>query len=434
MDRIVIKRSRGLSGTIQVPGDKSITHRAVILGAIAVGQTVIHGYLPAEDCLATIQAFRAMGIEITEKSASGGNKQLLVQGKGLWGLKEPDDVLNLGNSGTSLRLLTGLLAGQRFFSVLTGDASLRKRPMQRLLEPLRKMSAEIGGRDEGDHAPIAIRGRELHGIDYSLPVASAQLKSALLLAGLIASGKTTIAEPALSRDHTERMLDYLGVRLSVKGLSVSIEGPMEFKSKEIYIPGDFSSAAFLIVAALICPNSELVIRNVGLNPTRTGLVEVLTKMGGRIDIRNQRAQCGEPVGDLTIRSSRLSGLPVEGEIIPRMIDELPVLSIAAAMANGETVIRGAGELRVKETDRIAAMTRELRQMGVQVEELPDGMKIMGGRPLTGAVCQSYRDHRVAMAMVIAGLAAEGKTVVQDTACIDTSFPGFEEMIHHIDRA
>lgn len=430
MDRIVIKPSRGLSGTVRVPGDKSITHRAVILGAIAQGRTEVHGYLSGEDCLATIQAFRAMGIEITEEK----NGMLIIHGKGLRGLKEPDDVLNLGNSGTSLRLLTGLLAGQRFFSVLTGDASLRMRPMRRLLEPLKQMGAEIRGRDGGDHAPIAVRGQDLHGISYELPVASAQLKSAVLLAGLIAHGKTDITEPVLSRDHTERMLDYLGVRLSVKGLSVSVEGPMEYKSKEIYVPGDFSSSAFLIIAALICPNSELLIREVGLNPTRTGLLEILSKMGGRIEIQNQHTQCGEPIGDLLVRSSQLSGLMVEGEIIPRMIDELPVLCVAAASANGETVIRGAQELRVKETDRIAAMTRELRKMGAQVEELPDGMKITGGRPLRGAVCKSYGDHRIAMAMGIAGLAAQGQTVVENTDCIGTSFPGFEELVHCIDRA
>lgn len=429
MQHLVIKRSQGLSGTIQIPGDKSITHRAVILGAIAEGKTAVHGYLPAEDCLATIQAFRAMGIEITEKKYG----PLVIRGQGLWGLKEPDDILNLGNAGTALRLLTGLLAGQRFFSVLTGDASLRSRPMRRLLEPLKRMGAEIQGRDEGDHAPIAIRGQELHGITYSLPVASAQLKSALLLAGLIARGKTTITEPVLSRDHTERSLDYLGVPLSMKGLSVSVEGRTEFKSKEIHIPGDFSSAAFLVVAALICPNSELVIKNVGLNPTRTGLIEVLIKMGGRIEIQNQREQCGEPVGGLFIRSSPLSGLTVEGDILPRMIDELPILCVAAAVANGETVIRGAQELRVKETDRIAAMTRELRRMGVQIEELPDGMRIMGGRPLSAAVCKSSGDHRIAMAMSIAGLAAKGKTVVEDTACIATSFPGFEKTIQRINR-
>jgi 3-phosphoshikimate 1-carboxyvinyltransferase len=427
MDRIVIKPSRGLSGTVRVPGDKSITHRAVILGAIAEGRTEIHGHLSAEDCLCTVQAFRDMGVEITEKK----NGPLTVQGKGLWGLKEPGDVLNLGNSGTALRLLTGLLAGQRFFSVLTGDSSLRTRPMRRLLEPLQRMGAEIQGRDDGDHAPIAIRGRHLHGISYPLPVASAQLKSALLLAGLVARGKTEITEPVLSRDHTERMLDYLGVRLTVKGLSVSVEGPMEFKSKEIYIPGDFSSAAFLIVAALICPNSELVIREVGLNPARTGLIEILIKMGGRIEIQNQRAQCGEPVGDLIIRSSQLSGLTVEGEIIPRIIDELPILCIAAAIANGETVIRGARELRVKETDRITAMARELRKMGAEVSELPDGMRIKGGRPLIGAVCGSHGDHRIAMAMSIAGLAAQGRTVVEDTDCIATSFPGFEKTIQRI---
>lgn len=429
MERITIKRSQGLSGTIQVPGDKSITHRAVIIAAIAEGKTAVWGFLPAEDCLATIQAFRAMGIGITEKK----NGLLIIQGKGLRGLKEPEDVLNLGNSGTTLRLLTGLLAGQRFFAVLTGDASLRSRPMRRLLEPLKRMGAEIHGRDEGEHAPIVIRGQELRGITYSLPVASAQLKSALLLAGLIARGKTTITEPVLSRDHTERLLDYLGVPLSMKGLSVSVEGRTEFKSKEIHIPGDFSSAAFLIVAALICPNSELVIKNVVLNPTRTGLIEILIKMGGRIEIRNQREQCGEPVGDLLIRSGPLSGLTVEGDIIPRMIDELPILCIAAAVADGETVIRDAQELRVKETDRIAAMTRELRRMGVQIEELPDGMRIVGGRPLKAAVCQSSGDHRIAMAMGIAGLTAKGKTVVEDTACIATSFPGFEKMVQRTNQ-
>jgi 3-phosphoshikimate 1-carboxyvinyltransferase len=429
MDRIVVKRSRGLSGTIRVPGDKSITHRAVILGSIASGKTKVHGYLRSEDCISTIQAFRAMGVEITEKK----NGRLIIRGKGLTGLKEPVDVLNLGNSGTSLRLLTGLLAGQRFFSVLTGDASLKTRPMRRLLEPLKKMGAEIRGRDEGDHAPVAIQGRELHGIAYSLPVASAQLKSGLLLAGLMASGKTTIDEPVLSRDHTERMLDYLGVHLSLRGSTISIDGRTEFNSKEIRVPGDFSSAAFFIVAALICPNSDVEIKNVGLNPTRTGLIDVLAKMGGRIDIRNQRTQSGEPVGDLVVRSSPLSGLTVEGDIIPRMIDELPILCVAAAVADGETAIRDARELRFKETDRIKTISRGLRLMGVRVKELPDGMKITGGRPLSGAVCKSSGDHRIAMAMTIAGLVAKGRTVVADTACIVTSFPGFEKTIRGISR-
>jgi 3-phosphoshikimate 1-carboxyvinyltransferase len=422
MMQMTVKKSKGLRGEIRMPGDKSITHRAIILGSIAKGTSRVRGFLPADDCLRTAETFRRMGIPI---EADG--RVMTLHGRGLRGLNEPADVLDLGNSGTSLRLLTGLLSGQRFFSVLTGDDSLRRRPMRRVTDPLQKMGAVIHGRivDSELYAPVAILGRPLKGINYTLPIASAQVKSALLLAGLLAEGPTTLKEPIATRDHTERMLRIFGVDLSIRETTVALKPPRQLEPCEVQVPGDLSSAAFLIVAALIVPDSELILRDVGVNPTRMGAIELLRQMGGAIRIENTRQINGEPLADLVVRSSALKGMTIGAEWVPRTIDEFPVLAVAAALAEGETVIRGAGELRVKESDRLATIARELSTLGVRIEERPDGLIIRGGRPLRGATVKSHGDHRIAMALAVAGLAATGETVITDTACIGTSFPGFE---------
>lgn len=412
-----------LRGTIAVPGDKSITHRAVIFSALAEGPSEVIGYLPSEDCERTIAAFQQMGIPIAVETVNGA-PSLHVEGKGLWGLTEPAGVIDCGNSGTTLRLLTGLLAGKPFFSVLTGDASLRRRPMRRVIDPLRTMGAEILGRSGGNLAPLAISGKKLSGIEARLPIASAQVKSAILLAGLTASGVTTVSEPSRSRDHTERMLRFLGARFEENDGRLSIVGGASYPGKRIAVPGDLSSAAFFLVAGALVEGSEITIENVGVNPTRTGILDVLKEMGAEIAVRPVASLGDEPVADLTVRAGALRGTTVRGELIPRTIDEFPILCIAAAAAEGETVIRDAEELRVKESDRIAAMAKALRGMGVVVEEFPDGMRIEGSRKWRGTFCETHGDHRIAMAMTVAGLMAEGGNQIDDVACINTSFPGF----------
>jgi 3-phosphoshikimate 1-carboxyvinyltransferase len=425
MKSAAVRAASGISGGLSVPGDKSITHRGVILGALAEGETIVHGYLPSDDCLRTVAAFRAMGVQIDEDSGT-----LRVAGRGLRGLREPEDVLDLGNSGTSIRLLAGLLSGQPFFSVMTGDASLRSRPMRRVIDPLRQMGANISGCSGGERAPLAIQGGPLKGIRYALPVASAQVKSALLLAGLYAEGETDLSEPLPSRDHTERLFRHFGLPLRRDGTRLRIGRLDRFEGKEIRVPGDFSSAAFFIVAATLIPDSEVRIVGVGVNPTRTGLLDVLKEMGARIELEASREEAGEPVADLVVRSSSLKGTTVRGEVIPRLIDEFPILCVAAALAKGETVIQDAGELRVKESDRIDAMVEALSAMGAGIQALPDGVVIQGGA-LRGGVCESRRDHRVAMAMIVAGLVARGETRVDDVECIDTSFPGFVPLLRGI---
>jgi 3-phosphoshikimate 1-carboxyvinyltransferase len=426
MKTITVKKTRGLKGEITVPGDKSVSHRALMLASIAEGDTRIRGLLKGEDNMATLKAFRQMGIAIDELG-----DEVVVHGRGLHGLMEPEDVIDAGNSGTTIRLITGLLSGQDFFSVITGDQYLRRRPMKRVVEPLSRMGARIFGRGGGDKAPLAIVGSKLKGITYNSPIASAQVKSSILLAGLYADGVTTVTEPALSRDHTERMLAYFGADIERKGATVSISGGQRLTARDIEVPGDISSAAFFMVAALITEGSELLIKNVGINPTRTGIVEILREMGGDLEVLNEREVSGEPVGDIIVRSSKLKGVEIKGDTIPRAIDELPVAAVAASFAEGTTTIRDAKELRVKETDRIAAMAGELRKTGIDVDELEDGMEIVGGRP-RGATCSSYGDHRMAMSMAVAGLAAEGEEmVVLDTECIDTSFPGFEELLRKV---
>ncbi|MGH7233594.1 MAG: 3-phosphoshikimate 1-carboxyvinyltransferase [Nitrospiraceae bacterium] len=411
-------------GTISVPGDKSITHRAIMLSALADGDTTITGYCRGEDCLQTMRAFRSMGVTIDESPA-----QLRVVGKGRWGLAEPEAPIDCGNSGTGIRLLTGLLAGQDFFTIATGDESVRRRPMGRVVKPLRAMGATITGRKGGELAPLAINGTRLHGIDFVSSVASAQVKSSLLLAGLFADGMTRVTEPRRSRDHTERMFAYFGIPVEQAGQTVALQGRPAVSwpgVKELSVPGDLSAAAFFVVGATILDGSDVTITNVGINPTRNGVLEVLSEMGADIQLLNRRDQAGEPVADLRVRSHALRGIRIGAERIPQTIDEFPILCVAAAVADGDTVVTGAEELRVKESDRLATMTCELGKMGVAIRETPDGLIIQGsgGRPLHGASCTSHGDHRVAMSMAIAGLRADSPTDIEDTACIDTSFPGF----------
>ena len=422
----MVKPSRGLKGEITPPGDKSLSHRAVMFAGIADGTTGINGFLTGEDTQNTARAMQMLGVVIEGM----GTERLIVHGKGLDGLSEPAGVLDLGNSGTGMRLLAGLLAGQDFFSVLTGDQYLVKRPMARIVEPLRQMGAVIDGRSNGRLAPLAIRGgRGVRPIDYTSPVASAQVKSALLLCGLYAHGETSVTEPHKSRDHTERMLRSFGVEVKEDGLRVSVRGKQRLASSgTLTIPSDISSAAFFMVAASIVPGSNLLIKNVGVNPTRTGIIDVLRQMGADIVLEDQREQAGEPVADIRVRHSRLRAARIHGDVVPRAIDELPVISVAAAYAEGTTVISDAAELRVKESDRIATMAAELRKMGADVRELPDGMEITGKGPLIGAVCESHGDHRIAMSIAVAGLAAQGETTVRDTEWIETSFPGFGRLL------
>ena len=434
MKSITIKKTQSLKGEITVPGDKSISHRAIMLGSIADGDTTIRGLLKGEDNMATLKAFRQMGVRIDEHPPQADGI-VAIQGKGLHALKEPEDFIDAGNSGTTIRLLTGLLAGQKFFSAVTGDQYLRKRPMKRVVEPLHQMGAKIFGREDGNKAPLAIVGSKLKGITYNSPVASAQVKSAILLAGLYADGGTTVAEPTLSRDHTERMLTYFGAEVKRSGTAVSIAGGQKLTGREIAVPGDISSAAFFMVAALIIKDSELLIKNVGINPTRTGIIDILQAMGGDLKIVHQREISGEPVGDILVKSSNLKGIEIKGEIIPRAIDELPVVAVAAAYAEGTTKIRDAKELRVKESDRIGTMATHLKELGIQVTEFDDGMDIVGGRPKPpqGAIFNSHGDHRVAMSMIVAGLATERGITISNTDCIDTSFPGFMELLEGVKR-
>ncbi|OLB02036.1 MAG: 3-phosphoshikimate 1-carboxyvinyltransferase [Nitrospirae bacterium] len=427
MQSLTINPGGPLTGTLSVPGDKSITHRAVILSALAEGESLITGYCRGEDCLNTVRAFRAMGIRIAEQP-----DHLRVSGKGFWGLAEPEHPLDCGNSGTGIRLLTGLMAGQDFFTVLTGDESVRRRPMGRVVRPLREMGAMIAGRKGGELAPLAVSGSRLHGIAYVSSVASAQVKSALLLAALSAEGVTRITEPYRSRDHTERLFRHFGIPIQEDGSAVVVPGHLSvgWAGKELPLPGDLSAAAFFVVGASIVPGSDLTITGVGINPTRTGLLDALTGMGANIQVLNRREQAGEPVADLRVRSAALHGIRVGAERIPETIDEFPILCVAAALAEGETTITGAQELRVKESDRIATMAIELTKMGAAITETPDGLIIRGSgaratRRLRGASCHSHGDHRVAMSLAIAGLVADAPTRIEDAGCIDTSFPGFE---------
>jgi 3-phosphoshikimate 1-carboxyvinyltransferase len=424
---MVVPPSKALRGEITIPGDKSISHRSIMLGSLALGTTRISNFLRGEDNFSTMQAFRAMGVPIEDDG-----RVVTVHGVGLRGLKEPEDVLDCGNSGTTIRLMTGLLSGQRFFSVLTGDQYLRKRPMKRVVEPLARMGAKIAGRDDGTRAPLAITGGSLSGIDYRSPIASAQVKSALMLAGLYATGETRVTEPTRSRDHSERMFGFFGADLDILSNGVAVRGGRELRGQEIAVPGDISSAAFFLVAALVVPGSELLIRTVGVNPTRTGVIDILQAMGGDIVLLNQREVSGEPVADLLVRSSRLKGIEIGGDVVPRAIDEFPAISVAAAVAEGLTVIRDAKELRVKETDRIAAMAVNLRGIGSgPIEETDDGMVIQGTPQLTGGKVTSFGDHRIAMSLSIAALACHDAVQIDDVSSVATSFPGFFEILSQV---
>ncbi|MBM5817308.1 MAG: 3-phosphoshikimate 1-carboxyvinyltransferase [Cyanobacteria bacterium K_Offshore_surface_m2_239] len=414
-----------LRGTVRVPGDKSISHRALLFGAIAEGETRIEGLLPAEDPLSTAACLRAMGVEVSEIRAG---EPVTVRGVGLDGLREPDNILDCGNSGTTMRLLLGLLAGRagRHF-VLTGDASLRRRPMRRVGGPLGDMGAAIHGRDGGNLAPLAIAGQTLHGATIRTPVASAQVKSALLLAALTASGPTTVIEPALSRDHSERMLRAFGADLEVSGAggtTVTVTPGASLRGQAVVVPGDISSAAFWLVAGAITPGADLTIENVGLNPSRTGILEVLHQMGAAVEVRQPREVAGEPVGDLHVSHGPLNAFSIDGDLIPRLVDEIPVLAVAACRAEGVSRIRGAEELRVKETDRLAVMARQLGAMGARLEEHADGLTIQGDTPLQGAEVDSETDHRVAMSLAVASLVARGDTRLRDSAAAAVSYPGF----------
>ena len=419
-----------LQGRIRVPGDKSISHRALMLGAIAQGETQIQGLLLGEDPRSTAACFRALGAEISELNT----ELVTVKGIGLGNFQEPVDVLDAGNSGTTMRLMLGLLASHpgRFFTV-TGDSSLRSRPMSRVVRPLQQMGAQIWGRKGNTLAPLAIQGQALQPIHYHSPIASAQVKSCILLAGLNTEGKTTVTEPALSRDHSERMLRAYGAELSIDPdtNSVTITGGAKLYGQTVIVPGDISSAAFWLVAGAIVPGSDLVVENVGVNPTRTGILEALELMGADIQLENQREVAGEPVADIRVRSGGLKSCTIAGDIIPRLIDEIPILAVAAVFAEGTTIIRDAQELRVKESDRITVMAQQLNKMGAKVTELPDGMEIIGGTPLVGAEVDSYTDHRIAMSLAIASLNATGTTTIHRAEAAAISYPNFTNTLREI---
>jgi 3-phosphoshikimate 1-carboxyvinyltransferase len=431
---LIIKSAAELSlqGCIRVPGDKSISHRALMLGAIASGETRIQGLLLGEDPRSTASCFQALGAEISELNT----ESVIVKGIGLGQLQEPVDVLDAGNSGTTLRLMLGILASHpgRFFAV-TGDSSLRSRPMSRVVKPLQQMGAQIWGRQANSLAPLAIQGQTLQPIHYNSPIASAQVKSCILLAGLMTAGETTVTEPALSRDHSERMLQAFGAQLSIdlETHSVTVTGPAQLQGQTIVVPGDISSAAFWLVAAAIVPDSELIIENVGVNPTRTGILEALSMMNADVQLENQRLVAGEPVADLHVCSSKLKSCTIAGDLIPRLIDEIPILAVAAVFAQGTTVIRDAAELRVKESDRIAVMANQLQRMGANVTELPDGLEIVGGTPLTGTDVDSHTDHRIAMSLAIAALNTTGTTTINRAEAAAISYPDFVPTLKHVCR-
>ena len=420
-----LRAGGSLKGRVKVPGDKSISHRALLFGAIAEGTTTIEGLLPAEDPISTAACLRAMGVSISPIEPSG---IVTVDGVGLDGLKEPAEILNCGNSGTTMRLMLGLLAGRdgRHF-VLDGDASLRRRPMRRVGQPLASMGADVRGRDSGNLAPLAVQGRPLRGTVIGTPVASAQVKSALLLAALTAESATTVIEPAQSRDHSERMLKAFGADLTVggeMGRHISVNPGATLRGQNVIVPGDISSAAFWLVAGSLVPGADITIENVGLNPTRTGILEVLDQMGARIEVLNPRDVAGEPVGDLRVTHGPLQPFDFGEEIMPRLVDEVPILSVAACFCDGESRISGASELRVKETDRLAVMARQLKAMGADIEEHDDGMTIRGGRPLTGAVLDSETDHRVAMSLAVAAMLAKGDSSLARSEAAAVSYPTF----------
>lgn len=419
-----LKKVKGLKGTISIPGDKSISHRAVMFGSLAKGTTHITNFLSGADCLATIDCFRAMGVEIEQDGT-----EVTVHGNSLHGLKKPEKQLDVGNSGTTTRLISGILCGQDFEVTLSGDESLNKRPMGRIVKPLTMMGAEIESINGDGCAPLRINGKPLKAVHYESPVASAQVKSAVLLAGLYADGKTSVTEPALSRNHTELMLESFGVQVLTEGTTASVIPPKEMTATDIAVPGDISSAAFFIAAGLVTPDSCITLKQVGINPTRNGIIKVCEAMGADLTMSNVKDDNGEPTADITVKTSRLKGTEIGGELIPTLIDEIPVIALMAAFAEGETVIKDAAELKVKESNRIDLTVDNLVKMGVDAEATDDGMIIRGGNPLKGVSVYCKYDHRIAMTFSIAGINAEGTTVIEDAECVDVSYPNFYEQLH-----
>lgn len=419
-------RKTRLKGEITVPGDKSISHRCVMFGSIAKGITEIDNFLTGADCLSTIDCFQKMGVQIEQNGS-----HVLVHGNGLRGLQKPESMLDVGNSGTTTRLISGILAAQNFDCTLNGDASIQKRPMKRIMAPLSMMGANITSIKGNDCAPLAIQGTQLKGIHYDSPVASAQVKSCVLLAGLYADGETSVTEPEISRNHTELMLNGFGATVTTVGKTATIIPPEELFGQKVTVPGDISSSVYWVVAGLITPNSELVIKNVGLNPTRDGIIEICKKMNGDITIENMHTEGGEAVGDLIVKTSDLKATTIEGAVIPRCIDEIPTLALLACFADGDTIIKDAAELKVKESDRIAVMVENLTKMGANVEGTDDGMIIHGPCPLHGAEIDSNLDHRIAMTFAIAGINAEGTTTIKGAECVNISYPTFYDDLNSL---
>lgn len=422
---MIITKKSNLKATITIPGDKSISHRAVMLGSLAKGVTRVKNFLIGDDCLATIKCFEQMGIKIDQ------DNHITIYGNGLNGLKRPSNPLDVGNSGTTIRLLSGILAGQNFSTRISGDDSIVQRPMNRIITPLRQMNANITASRDDSYAPLHIKPSKLKSTLYHSPVASAQVKSSVLLAGLYTEGETSVIEPVLSRNHTELMLKGFGATVKSNGSQATVEGFPKLRGLDIHIPGDISSAAFFLVAGLIVPNSEIYMENIGVNPTRAGIITVLQEMGGDITRHNPRLECGEPVCDLLVRSSNLIATSISGDIIPTLIDEIPVIAVAACFAKGTTTISDAKELKVKECNRIEVMTSELTKMGADITPTDDGMIIEGISCLKGASIESHGDHRVAMSLAIAGLASEGETVIHNSDCVNISFPQFFRIIHDL---
>jgi len=412
-----IKKPEKISGKVQLPGDKSITHRSLIFGSIAEGKTHIFNYSKGKDCLSTLNCLRNLGVEINEK-----DDRLIIDG---CPFKEPEDILDCGNSGTTIRLISGILAGKPFYSVLTGDSSLRKRPMDRIIKPLTMMGGEIYGRNNNRYPPLTIIGNKLKGIKYKMEIASAQVKSCLILATLFADGESIIEEPCQTRDHTERMLKYFDGEIEKIENKIIVKGHQRLKGKEVYIPGDFSSACYFIAGATLVPDSELIIENVCLNPTRTGFLNVLERMGGNFEILKEKEISGEPIGDIKIEyTERLKGTEILPEEVPNIIDEIPLVAVLGSIAEGKTIVKGAKELRVKESDRIKSISTELKKLGAKIEEKEDGFIIEGVKKLKGAKVNSWNDHRIAMSLIIASFIAEGQTLIENCECVDISFPEF----------
>lgn len=416
---MIFTRNQSLQGTLRVPGDKSISHRSIMLGALAEGTTEVHGFLQGADCLSSIACFQKMGVAIENHSGI-----VRIRGLGLHNLQAPSDTLDVGNSGTTTRLMSGILAAQPFTSLVDGDSSIRKRPMRRIMEPLSQMGASITSLNANDCAPLRIEGKQLHGIHYQSPVASAQVKSAILLAGLYAEGSTSVTEPFVSRNHTELMLASFGVPIHCDKTTVTVQPVSSLKAQKIQVPGDISSAAYFIVAGLITPNSDIMIEHVGINPTRDGILDVCRAMGADITLEHVSDSIGEPTADIRVRTSSLKGTVIEGAVIPKLIDELPVIAILACFAEGTTIIRDAAELKVKESNRIDVMVENLTAMGANIEATEDGMIIHGGATLHGAVIDSKYDHRIAMSFAIAGMNADGETTIQGAECVTISYPNF----------